>query len=98
MVFLKSIKFLVGLDSPISPPFKFTDKTISGGFRGDYKITGLESDTTYYVDVKGDWGTKVISSDIGMSFTTLSPGEKSSIGNPIEEARDSISGNFTLQE
>ena len=82
----------------MAPPFKFSDEIIHGGFRGDYKITGLESNTTYYVDVKGDWGTKIISSDIGMSFTTLSYGEIPPDGNPIEKARDAISRNFTLQK
>ena len=96
--FPEKYQIFVGLDSPIAPPFKFTDEIIHGGFRGDYKIIGLESNTTYYVDVKGDWGTKVISSDIDMSFTTLSPGETSPLVNPIEEARDAISGNFTLQK
>ena len=96
--FPEKYKIFVGLDSPISPPFKFTDEVIHGGFRGDYKITGLESNTTYYVDVKGDWGTKVIASDTDMSFTTLSPGEIPPDGNPIEKARDTISGNFTLQK
>ena len=78
--------------------FKFVDETIPVGFRGDYKITGLELNTTYYVEVKGDWGTKILSSDKDTSFTTLSPEEKPLTNNPIEEIRDRISGNFTLQK
>ena len=78
--------------------FKFVDETMPVGFRGDYKITGLEWNTTYYVEVKGDWGTKIISSDKDTSFTTLSPGEKLLTNNPIEEIRDRISGNSTLQK
>ena len=96
--FPEKYKIFVGLASPIIPPFKFTDEIIHGGFRGDYKITGLESNTTYYVDIKGDWGTKIISSKIDMSFTTLNPGETPHANNPIEKARDTISGNFTLQK
>lgn len=96
--FPENYKIFVGLASPIMPPFKFVDETIPAGFRGDYKITGLESNTTYYVDLKGDWGSKIISSDKDMSFTTLSPGEKPLTNNPIEEAKDRISGNFTLQK
>ena len=96
--FPEKYQIFVGLDFPIAPPFKFSDEIIHGGFRGDYKITGLESNTTYYVDVKGDWGAKIISSDIDMSFTTLSPGEILPAGNPVEKARDAISGNLTLQK
>ena len=96
--FPKNYQIFVGLVSPVVPPFEFSDESIPAGFRGDYRITGLESNTTYYVDLKGDWETKVISSDKHMSFTTLGHGEIPNASNPIEETRDRISGNFTVQK
>lgn len=96
--FPENYKIFVGLASPIIPPFEFVDEKIPAGFRGDYKIIGLESNTTYYVDLKGDWRTRIISSDKDMSFTTLNSGGKQFASNPIEEIRDKIGGNFTLQK
>jgi len=61
--FPENYKIFVGLASPIMPPFEFDDEAIPGGFRGNYKITGLESNTTYYVDIQGDWGTKIITAN-----------------------------------
>ena len=94
----ENYKIFVGLVSPIITPFEFADETIPAWFRGDYKITGLESNTTYYVDVKGDWGSKIISSDKDTSFTTLSPGEDPITNNPIEEVKNRMGVNFSLSK
>ncbi len=93
--FPENYKIYVGLTSPITPPFVF-EKVIPAGFRGAYEITGLDSDTTYYVDIQGDWGAKITMSDKDVSFTTLSPGSKAVAPNPIEAAKDEISRNTSI--
>ena len=94
----ENYKIFVGLASPIKPPFEFADEAIPGGFRGAYEITGLESNMTYYVDIKGDWGTKIISGNSDVPFTTLNLGDKTVINNPIEKAKYEMSKKFPEQQ
>ena len=90
--FPQNYKMTVAL-SPVSPPFVF-EKVIPASFRGAYEITGLEPNTTYYVSIHGDWGTKIIKSEV-VEFTTLAPGSEAVASNPIEAAKDEMSRNVS---
>ncbi len=52
--FPENYEIFVELASPIIHPFQFANEAIPAGFRVNYKTTGLNQNTTYYVDVKWD--------------------------------------------
>lgn len=81
----------VSLNSPAASPFVFSDDVILAGFRGAYEITGLESETTYYVFVQADWDHAVSTSSADATFTTLNPGAQGIANNPVERAKDEMS-------
>lgn len=60
---------------PVAAPFEFQQTGIAGGDGGTFTITGLQPDTTYYVDVDGHWLTPLFGGfeiqGADSEFTTL---------------------------